>query len=310
MRVFFASDIHGSTACFSKLIRARDFYKVDAVLMGGDISGKELVPLVAAGSGWTASYRGMQHELATEAEAAEFERRVALVGGYTTRISPDQLEGLRADQAEVEGTMQRLIRERTTEWVELADERLAGTQQRIFMGLGNDDQEDLVPLLEGAHVGNAREGVMDFGEVSLVSLGFSNPTPWHTHREATEDELALRLAELTEGLDPQRTVLNVHVPPYASGLDAAPRLDKDLQIQLEGGEPDMVPVGSTAVAAAIREFQPLASLHGHIHEGRGTTTIGRTTVVNPGSEYDQGTLLGAIVDVRPGKKTRTQLVTG
>ena len=310
MRVFFASDIHGSTACFSKLIRARDFYKVDAVLMGGDISGKELVPLVSAGSGWTASYRGAQHELATEAEAAEFERRVALVGGYTTRISPDRFEALRADQDEVEETMRRLIRERTTEWVELADERLTGTDQRILMGLGNDDQEDLIPLLDGAHVGNAREGVMDFGEVSLVSLGFSNPTPWHTHREATEDELAQRLAHLTDGLDPQRTVLNVHVPPYASGLDAAPRLDADLQIQLEGGEPDMVPVGSTAVAAAIREFQPIASLHGHIHEGRGTTTIGRTTVVNPGSEYDQGTLLGAIVDVRPGKRTRTQLVTG
>ena len=310
MRVFFASDIHGSTACFSKLIRARDFYKVDAVLMGGDISGKELVPLVAAASGWTASYRGMQHELATDEEATEFERRVALVGGYTARVSSDDVDALRADQANVEEIMRRLIRERTTQWVELADERLSGSDQRIFMGLGNDDQEDLVPLLEGAHVGNAVEGVMEFGDVSLVSLGWSNPTPWHTHREASEDELARRLTELTEGLDPQRTVLNVHVPPYASGLDAAPRLDDDLQIQLEGGEPDMIPVGSTAVAAAIHEFQPIASLHGHIHEGRGTTTIGRTTVVNPGSEYDQGTLLGAIVDVRPGKKTRTQLVTG
>jgi uncharacterized protein len=310
MRVFFASDIHGSTACFTKLIRARDFYKVDAVLMGGDISGKELVPLIASGSGWTASYRGAQHELATEAEAAEFERRVALVGGYTTRIGQDELEALRADQANVEGTMRRLIRERTTEWVELADVRLSGTDQRVFMGLGNDDQEDLIPILEGAHVGFAVEGAMDFGDVTLVSLGYSNPTPWHTHREASEDELARRLAELTEGLDPQRTVLNVHVPPYASGLDAAPRLDDQLQIQLEGGEPDMIPVGSTAVAAAIREFQPIASLHGHIHEGRGTTMLGRTTVLNPGSEYDQGTLLGAIVDLRPGKKTRTQLVTG
>jgi uncharacterized protein len=310
MRVFFASDIHGSTACFSKLIRARDFYKVDAVLMGGDISGKELVPLSATGNGWTASYRGVQHELATEAEAAEFERRVALVGGYTARVSSSDLEALRADQANVEDTMRHLIRERTTQWVELADERLSGSDQRIFMGLGNDDQEDLIPLLDGTHVGNAVEGAMDFGDVSLVSLGWSNPTPWQTHREASEDELARRLTELTEGLDPQRTVLNVHVPPYASGLDAAPRLDGDLQIQLEGGEPDMIPVGSTAVAAAIREFQPIASLHGHIHEGRGTTTIGRTTVVNPGSEYDQGTLLGAIVDVRPGKKTRTQLVTG
>lgn len=310
MRIFFASDIHGSTACFAKLLRARDFYKVDAVLMGGDISGKELVPLVASGAGWTANYRGALHELATDAEAGEFERRVAMVGGYTKRVDAGELEAFRSGQHHVEDTLHQLIVERVTGWVEQADACLAGTGQRILFGLGNDDDDDLIPLLDGEHLGNAREGAMEFGDLTLVSLGYSNPTPWHTHREATEEELGRRLAELTHGLDPQRTVLNVHVPPYASGLDAAPRLDAELQIQLEGGEPDMIPVGSTAVATAIREFQPLASLHGHIHEGRGTTTIGRTAVVNPGSEYDQATLLGAIVDVRPGKKTRTQLVTG
>lgn len=310
MRLFFASDIHGSTACFSKLLRARDFYRVDAVLMGGDISGKELVPLVRERSGWTAAYRGAQHDLGTEQEAGEFERRVALVGGYTARVEGGDLDELRADQTAVEDLMQRLILERMTSWAELADERLDGRDDRILMGLGNDDSEELIPLLDTDHLRYAPDGPLDLGDLTLVSLGWSNPTPWDTHREASEDELGRRLDEMTAGLDPQRTVFNIHVPPYASGLDAAPRLDDDLRIRLEGGEPDMVPVGSTAVAAAIRRFEPLASLHGHIHEGRGSTTIGRTTVINPGSEYDQATLLGAVVDVRPGKKTRTQLVTG
>jgi len=310
MRVFFASDIHGSTACFTKLLRARDFYRVDAVLMGGDVSGKELVPLVRSGSGWTASYRGGRHELSTEQEAADFERRVSLVGGYTTRVDAGELEVLRVDQANVEALMRRLILDRTRVWAELADDRLTGTNQKILMGLGNDDSEELIPLLDTDHLSYARDGAIDFGDLTLVSLGWSNPTPWDTPREASEDDIARRLDEMTADLDPQRTVLNVHVPPYASGLDSAPRLDDDLRIQLEGGEPDLVPVGSTAVDAAIRRFQPLASLHGHIHEGRGTATIGRTTVVNPGSQYDQAVLLGAIVDLRPGKKTRTQLVTG
>jgi Icc-related predicted phosphoesterase len=310
MRLFFASDIHGSTACFSKLLRARDFYRVDVVLMGGDLSGKELVPVVTTGSGWTASYRGATHVLATEEEAAEFERRVALVGGYTMRVDGDGLDALRDDQAHVEATMRDLILERTARWVETAERQLGGSRERFYLGLGNDDFDDLIPLIDGDAVGYAREGAMDFGDLTLVSLGWSNPTPWSTHREAPEDELATRLRAMTENADPARTVFNIHVPPYGLGLDLAPRLGDDLRIELEGGEPDMVPVGSTAVAEVIREFQPVASLHGHIHEGRGTAALGRTTVVNPGSEYDQATLLGAIVDARPGKKTRTQLVTG
>ncbi len=310
MRVFFASDIHGSTACFGKLVRARDFYKVDVVLMGGDLAGKELVPIVRDGAGWSAAFRGARHEFSTADEVAEFERRVALVGVYSARVEPDEFEHLRDDQEHVEATMRRLILERTQRWVDLAEDRLGSSRDRFYLGLGNDDFDELIPLIDGDVVGYAREGAMDFGDLTLLSLGWSNPTPWHTNREAPEQELGERLAAMSAGLDPARTVLNVHVPPHGSGLDLAPRLDEHLRIQLEGGEPDLVPVGSTAVRDFVREFQPAASLHGHIHEGRGTTTIGRTTVVNPGSEYDQATLLGAIVDIRPGKKIRTQLVTG
>lgn len=310
MRVFFASDIHGSSACFGKLLRARDFYKVDVVLMGGDLAGKELVPITADGAVRTATFRGTTHELETAEEVAEFERRVSQVGAYTAHVDLDELEMLRTDQGHVEELMRRLILERTQRWVELAQERLGSSRDRFYLGLGNDDFDDLIPVIDGDIVGYAREGAMDFGDFTLLNLGWSNPTPWKTGREAPEHELELRLRGMSENLDASRTILNVHVPPYGSGLDLAPRLDDELQIQLEGGEPDLVPVGSTAVHSFVRDFQPALSLHGHIHEGRGTTTIGRTTVVNPGSEYDQATLLGAIIDVRPGKKSRTQLVTG
>lgn len=310
VRLFFASDIHGSTSCFRKLVNAGAFYRVDAMLMGGDLSGKELVPLVARGSGWTASYRGAVHELETDTEATEFERRVATFGAYTARLDAADVAALEADPALVEQTLHELIRTRTAEWVSFAADRLAGTGRDLYLGLGNDDSDDLAELLDAGPVHLAREGAMELGEHWLVSLGWSNPTPWATHREAPEHELASRLSAMTDGLDPDRTLLNVHVPPFRSGLDLAPRLDDDLKIKLEGGEPDLVPVGSTAVADHIAAFQPLASLHGHIHEGRGATSIGRTTVINPGSEYDQATLLGAILDIRPRKKIRTQLVTG
>jgi hypothetical protein len=147
----------------------------------------------------------------------------------------------------------------------------------------------------------ATDGLLDLGGFNLVSLGWSNVTPWHTNRECTEEVLVEKLTVVHESADPSRTIFNIHVPPYDCGLDRAPRLDDSLQIQLEGGQPDMIPVGSTAVGDSIAAYQPLLSLHGHIHEGRGTTKNGRTLVVNPGSEYDQGSLLGALIEVKPGK---------
>ena len=310
MKVFFASDVHGSTTCFRKLVNSADFYKADVVLMGGDMAGKSLVPLVASGSGWTASFGGTVFELDTREEAEEFERRIATVGGYTKRVTDETVEALRNDQDLVESTLRELILVRTEELVDLAATRLAGTGRRLLIGLGNDDFDEMIPLLDNGPVSYAKDGLVDLGELTLASLGWSNPTPWHTNRECSEDELAAKLAGVLENADPSRTIFNIHVPPYDSGLDLAPRLDENLRIKLEGGEPDMVPVGSTAVAKAIAEFQPIASLHGHIHEGRGTAMIGRTTVVNPGSEYDQGSLLGALLEVGRNKKLHCQLVSG
>jgi Icc-related predicted phosphoesterase len=310
MKVFFASDIHGSTSCFRKLVNAGAFYGVDVLLMGGDMAGKELVPLIERGSGWNANFRGAVHELDTREEAEEFERRVATVGPYTKRVTAEFVNELRDNQDLVESTLRELILERTEELVALASERLAGTGRQLLIGLGNDDFDEMIPLLEGDAVRHAPDGVIDLGPFSLASLGWSNPTPWKTNRECSEEELELRLDAMLANEDASRTVLNIHVPPYASGLDNAPRLNDDLKVMLVGGEPDFVPVGSTAVASMIAKFQPIASLHGHIHEGRGSTKIGRTYVVNPGSEYEQSSLLGALLDVRPGKKLRSQLVSG
>jgi Icc-related predicted phosphoesterase len=311
MKIFFASDVHGSTSCFRKLVNSGAFYGVDLIIMGGDLAGKELVPLLSRGSGWTANFRGAVHELETREEAEEFERRVATVGPYTKRVDGELFAALRADQDLVERTLRGLILERTEELVALAAERLGGTGRRLLIGLGNDDFDEMIPLLDAESVAHAHDGLLDLGDgLALASLGWSNPTPWHTNREGTEQELSDRLAETLATADPSRTLFNIHVPPFGSGLDLAPRLDENLRIVLEGGEPDMVPVGSTAVAEAITTFQPIVSLHGHIHEGRGTATIGRTIVVNPGSEYEQANLLGALLDVRPNKKIRCQLVSG
>jgi uncharacterized protein len=310
LKIFFASDIHGSVRCFRKLVNAGKFYGADLLIMGGDLAGKLLVPIVARGNTSSARFHGAEFTFETSAEIAEFERRVAELGAYTIRTDDEFVRQLAADQELVEQTLRRLILERTEEWVALAAERLDGTGIRLLIGLGNDDFADMIPYLDRGPVGYAPDGLLDLGDFNLVSLGWSNVTPWRTNRECTEDELAEKLTVVHESADPSRTIFNIHVPPYDCGLDSAPRLDESLQIQLEGGQPDMIPVGSTAVADSIAAYQPLLSLHGHIHEGRGSTRNGRTLVVNPGSEYDQGSLLGALIDVRPGKVKRCQLVAG
>lgn len=310
MKIFFVSDIHGSVKCFRKLVNAGKFYGANLLVMGGDLAGKQLVPVVARSGRFSAHFHGTDFTFETPAEITEFERRVSELGVYTIRTDPEFVAQLTADQDLVEQTLRRLILERTEELVALAAERLSGTGIRLLIGLGNDDFAEMIPYLDHGPVSYAPDGLLELEDFSLVSLGWSNITPWRTNRECTEDVLADKLTAVHESADPSRTIFNIHVPPYDCGLDLAPRLDESLQIQLAGGQPDMIPVGSTAVADSIAEYQPLLSLHGHIHEGRGTTKNGRTVVVNPGSEYDQGSLLGALIDVRPGKVKRCQLVAG
>jgi Icc-related predicted phosphoesterase len=92
-------------------------------------------------------------------------------------------------------------------------------------------------------------------------------------------------------------IFNCHCPPYDSGLDTAQQLNPDLSIVTEGGQPVAGPVGSTAVRQAIEKYRPTLSLHGHIHESKAATRIGPTLAINPGSEYPEGLLRGAVVDL-------------
>ena len=100
------------------------------------------------------------------------------------------------------------------------------------------------------------------------------------------------------------------MPPFASGLDIAPLLTGDLKPVVVGGEIATGPVGSKSVRAAIERYQPLVSLHGHVHESRAVNKIGRTTAINPGSEYGDGNLRGVLVNLKGSKLLSYQLVNG
>ncbi len=71
---------------------------------------------------------------------------------------------------------------------------------------------------------------MEVDGVDMISMGWSNPTPWETDRECSEDELGTRIERMTAELhDPARAMFNLHCPQFGSKLDEAPALDKELR---------------------------------------------------------------------------------
>jgi Icc-related predicted phosphoesterase len=137
----------------------------------------------------------------------------------------------------------------------------------------------------------------------MPSVGYSNMTPWNCPGDISEEELLSKLEQATSGLeDPKNSVFNFHCPPYDTQIDVAPKLDSELRpILTPGGEPEMAHVGSNSVRKIIEKFQPLAGLHGHIHESRGMSNVGKTVCFNPGSEYTTGVLRGLILNLSDKK---------
>jgi Icc-related predicted phosphoesterase len=310
-RLFYASDLHGSDLGWRKFLSAGRVYEASALIMGGDLTGKAIVPIVGSGDEWNASFHGREHTLTGEEAVAAFEEDVRTNGFYPYRCSPDEVDRLARNQGQLDQVFATLMTETVQRWMSLADSRLEGTGVRLYVMPGNDDELYLDEHMTGASVENCDERRIEVGGYDLYSLSWANPTPWETPREAPEDELWEHiLGVIGDETDFSRAIFNFHVPPHASELDWGPALDADFQMQSEGGQAKQVPIGSTAVRRAIEEFQPLLGLHGHVHESRGVTKIGRTVCVNPGSRYAEGVVDGVIVTLEGDSVRSTQLVTG
>jgi len=302
LRIFFATDVHGSDVCFRKFLNAAGVYEADVLILGGDIAGKRLSPVVDHGGGrYVGVLGGQEIELSGEAELRAFEKRAADAGLYTHVAPAEELERLGHDEAAVEALLTRLMVERVERWMELAAERLSDWPGRLIVNCGNDDPFELDAPIEASPVATFAEGkLVQLDERRwLTSVGFANETPWHCARDVPEEELRERIARAVSGWDESRgsLVFNFHCPPHGSGLDTATQLNLDLSPVTQGGQPISGPVGSRAVREAIETYHPVLSLHGHIHESRGATRINGTLVINPGSEYPEGILRGALVDL-------------
>ena len=311
MRLFFATDIHGSETCWRKFLNSGEHYQADVIVLGGDMTGKALVPVIHdGGDRWHATLLENREELVGEDAVAAFEDAVVRRGYYPFRTTPDEVRELQQDEARWHGLFEDEMLKTVERWMQVADEKLAGKGIRCFVCPGNDDQLNVDDVIREANTVELAEGeVVELEDYEMVSSGWANRTPWHTYREEDEDDLAIRIRKITDQVTtpPERTIFSLHCPPYKSGLDDAPQLTKDMALKEAGRS--TVPVGSTAVRAAIEEHQPCLGLHGHIHEAKGTTRIGRTLCINPGSSYEQGQLLGAVIDLDGKKKVKRFILT-
>jgi Icc-related predicted phosphoesterase len=309
-RLYYASDIHGSEVLWRKFLNAAQAYEAQVLVMGGDVTGKAVVPLVEHSDGYHVELFG-QREIVADAELDEMEHRIRANGMYPHRMAAqevDRVAGL--GEQEKEAWFADVMRHTFDAWLALADERL-GAETRCFVMPGNDDPAGIDRAIEDAAKVEACDGrVVRFDDHVMISLGYSNRTPFDSPRELDENELYVRISALADQVgDMETCIFNLHVPPYDSSLDVAAALTDDLEVVMSGSAPKMIPVGSTAVREAIERYQPLLSLHGHVHESAGATRIGRTLCINPGSDYHTGRISGCLLQLRAGE-VRHQFVTG
>lgn len=298
MKLFYVTDIHGAEVCFRKFFAAIREYKVDVALLLGDLSGKVTVPIQKNRDTYTCTLLGSNIVARNETELAKVEMRIANLGYYSYVASPGEVEELYQNPEKNDEVFQKLIIERLQRWMQVADEKVRESKARLYIGAGNDDPFPIDPVLDSSErVTNMNERLVDIDGYEVITTAFSNPTPWNTPRECSEEELGNKIEELAKLITKMETaIFNFHVPPYGTLLDNAPEL-RDLQ-PVAGS---FINVGSTAVTKAIEKHQPLLGLHGHIHESKAAQKIGRTLCVNPGSEYSDGILHGVTVTLENGK---------
>lgn len=314
-KLFFASDIHGSEKCFYKFINAAKFYNADVIVMGGDITGKAILFLEEVSKNvYTCKYVGNEYKF--QKDTQEFRNFLKLVKGagyYPYMAEKEEIDYYKKDTDKMNGLFDELMCSSLSDWMDVAEERLKPLGKRCFIMPGNDDPRIVEDVLNcSPFVINPENKVIEIDDYNeMVSLGWSNKTPWDSPRECTEEELSKRIEIMMSNVkNPEKCILCAHVPPYNTGLDEAPKLDNSLKVKSSMGQVEFAPAGSTAVLNAIKKYNYILSLHGHIHEVHAVKRIGRTVSINPGSDYGEGVLHGVLATFSKGKLLGYQLVSG
>jgi Icc-related predicted phosphoesterase len=313
VRIVFASDFHGSEMVWRKFLNSAKMFKANWLIMGGDLTGKILTPIVKQPDGtYKADFLDETHTI--QASEVESFRKKVKDNCYIPYVCDQrEFEDLQNAPAEkIEEIFAKLECETLKEWLDLIPKKV-DKDVKVLIHPGNDDKFELDEVIKSSpYCTFAEESVVNLdGEHEAACVGWANPTPWNSPRECSEDELMVKLEKtVSQVKNVDRALFCLHCPPFESQIDNAPLLDKDLRPVMEGGRPVIIPVGSKSVRAIIEKYQPMLGLHGHIHECRGWMKIGRTQCMNPGSEYTEGMLSAYLIEIDGSKLKKLQRVEG
>ncbi len=312
-KLFFTTDIHGSDRCFRKFLNAAKFYGAQVLILGGDITGKAVVPILKGpGNTYSADFSMRPRQVDADGLNA-LVKEVQFNGFYPFITTQDEMAAIRSDPDGTSDLFRRLIAESLKGWIALAEERLAPQNVRIYISPGNDDDPVVDEVLASSRfVVNPEEQIIEVApKVSMLTLGLSTPTPWNSPREVSEEELGRRLDDMARRMPGEdMAIYNTHLPPKDTPIDQAALLDANLKPVVKGGQIVMTGVGSASVRDAILKYQPALGLHGHVHEAAGAVRLGKTVCINPGSEYSDGILRGALITLNEKKGFNYQLTVG
>jgi uncharacterized protein len=313
VRVFFTTDVHGSDRCFRKFLNASKVYNADSLILGGDITGKLLVPILEEDDGtYNLTLFGRNTSVRKE-KLEEVRKSLQDAGQYSFVTNRKELPEIQADKSKEDEVFNEAMLSVLGSWGRLVEERLRGTDVRCYISPGNDDKFEIdAALADSGQLVNPEGRVVELkGGYEMITLGYANPTPWHSPREASEEKLGEMIQSMAGQVRrPEKAVYNLHVPPVDTELDRAPAVSEDFNYVKEGLGIRMIHAGSSAVKNAIERNGPALGLHGHIHESKGFVRLGRTLCLNPGSEYSDGILRGALVNLEGGKVHDFLLTSG
>lgn len=277
MKVFTASGIEGSTACFCRFLSAIDAYHADVGVLLGDLTGRKVVSVIRKGdSTWEVPLDGKVHEVDSMAALAELTAQIASYGDYWLVQTPDEDEHLRSNPVLVELLFKSLVRDRIQEWLTLADERLSAGGPPVFVAPGSGDWRIIDELFEhGGRLLPCDDRIVDVNGYQLVTSSSSGPTEWELVREMDDHQLHQKLLDLCSGIgDPDFAIFN---------------------LQAE----------SKAVQRIVKRFQPVVRFRGSMQgNGGGVSKQGRTLELSPRTamvEDAAPTLYGMLVQLENGE---------
>ena len=148
-RLLYASDFHGSNAFFRKFLAAALQYQAQVLIVGGDVTGKAMLPIVRLPQGrYLAHLFGRREEPSSPAELEKLRQTISNVGFYPVVLEPEEAAALEQDAYQMGILFERMMGDRVREWLTLAEEKLAPKGIRLFFMPGNDDLISIDPIIE------------------------------------------------------------------------------------------------------------------------------------------------------------------